>query len=157
MQACSGKRGRQAKRKIVNEHVHLLKVIADMTGVDCAALFMFCEREGRFDLVSHFGLSSSFVEANNRNGLYPACVEHVRNGRTWGRNFLDLMREYGNDHVLMEGIRSILAVPVQKDGRVIGSLQVASRTQSMFAPQTVDAVEAVAARLEPVVQLLRPI
>lgn len=107
-------------------------------------------------MVAHYGLSSHFVEAYRRFDRDSDFALKNHGGSIWARDFVSLMQEFGNDRVLMEGIRAILTVPVLEAGCVIGSIHVASRTHSAIPPQTVSAVEQYAARFVSAVRLLRP-
>jgi GAF domain-containing protein len=131
----------------MDKHDMILNGVSNISGIDCAALFFLRDCDGSLELVAQRGLSTTFVHENKHLGADSADAVKVREGCLWMSDYESLIKENSNDHMLMEGMRAILVVPVIRDNRILGSLHVASRAEFVLTPQTVAAVKAFASRL----------
>ncbi len=121
-----------------------LEAAARVQGVDAAGIYLVDERTGALDLACHAGLGAEFAAAVGRRERESPSVVAVMRGdpiytsvEEWAKEDPSLFRA--------EGLRSIGVVPIRHLGRVIGSVNVASRALDAIPEPAREAVETVAA------------
>lgn len=113
---------------------HALEWVLQVTGAESGTVFLYHSDTRELTLAASQGLSDRFLAEHNRIG-YGARLSGtvLRNGTPL------LVNDVSSDPrvhpvVLSEGIQSYLGVPLRSDNRVVGVLNVMSRSPLMFTP-----------------------
>ncbi|MFN8604304.1 MAG: PAS domain-containing protein [Candidatus Binatia bacterium] len=115
-----------------------------ITGFDAGGFYLLDEESGALDLVVHRGVSPAFAESS---GHYEADAPQSRLVRAGAPHF-QRFAEMGlplQGAELSEGIVGLAVLPLQHQGRVIGCLNVGSRSTGEFSPLVRQALEVIAA------------
>lgn len=136
-----------------NEITHLesglrlcLEAALDLSEMASGGVYLVDDASGALDLVVHQGLSSEFVEHVSHLGPDSAHVRLIMAGKL-------IHSEYPPPGVPLdetsrkEGLLSIAVVPIPHRGRVIGCLNVASRTVGVLPQFAREALETIAAQI----------
>ncbi|MEW6249154.1 MAG: PAS domain S-box protein [Planctomycetota bacterium] len=116
-----------------------------ISGMECGGIYVVDDASGGVELVSCRGLSPQFAAAVAR---YPADDPHVQVVMSGQRVYsFETPNPVVNEHLRAEGLQAICVIPVQHDGRTIGSLNLASRTCDTIPQPARDALEAIAFRI----------
>jgi GGDEF domain-containing protein len=108
---------------------------AELLGDEAASLRIVDEQNPGFTrLVSAVGLSARILES-----VYRISIEHGLSGKAIAQNQLVLAEDDTADpnahrQLVSDGMRSAMAAPVSRDGKVVGSLVVASRRARRYSP-----------------------
>ncbi len=123
----------------------LLALAGRIEGVDGGGVYALSDDGRALELVAHRNLSSDFVAAAKRFTLDTAEGRVVLAGQPvyWRLDKIPLERTL----LEREGLRSVAVLPTQFDGKVVGSLNLGSRTCGAFDGATRAALEAIAARI----------
>ncbi len=123
-----------------------LDTALDVAGMDGGAVYLFREDTGYLELVFSSGLSDDFLRIASSYPPDAVNVTIVRRGTPiYGR--YDQLGVPVDDTRLSEGLQGIAVVPFSHDGRVLGCLNVASRSTADFSPGRRQALEALAAQI----------
>jgi GAF domain-containing protein len=128
----------------------LLEMLQRIPGVDCGGVYLGNDG-GSFDLVAHRNLSGAFVASCAR--IEPGSPRDMLIRGTRLSSSCDF--ETLSADALLEGLRSVLVVPVIYQSRVIAVLNMGSRTVQVFQPPMIAALEAAAAHIGGIVARLR--
>jgi len=123
----------------------ILDTALSVEGIECGGIYLADEATEDLRLIAHKGLSPRFVEAV---AYAPADSPHARLALA-GRPIYAATSDVPIQHAACdaEGLRSIGILPVVYEGRVIGLLNVASRTDREISPGARDLLEAIAAQI----------
>jgi len=123
-----------------------------LVGADGGTIYAWDDRESRFRPRAASGMSQALMDAvygNDRAGLSTPIVDRVIEAQA-PVNVSRLLDEVGlargpDDSVrrvlLAEGFNSVLAVPLRREGRVIGALVIRRKVAGEFPQAVVDLVE----------------
>ena len=128
----------------------VLEMLQRIPGVDCGGVYM-ANDDGSLDLVAHRNLSGLFVADCRRIEPGSTRAKLVREDRPSSAYDFETL----SADALLEGIRSVLVVPVIYQSRVIAVLNMGSRSVPAFQPQMISAMEAAAAHIGGIVSHIR--
>ena len=114
-------------------------------GLDCGGIYLVDETTGDLELVCHRNLTPEFVAEVARMPADSPQVRPVMAGQPVYHTQADLA--HTGHRVSAAGIRTLLAIPVLHEGRVVASLNLASHTHDSISLSTRHTLEAIAARL----------
>jgi signal transduction histidine kinase len=135
----------QVLSTIVARAVHL-------SSTDSGAVYEADEASGNFNLRATYGLPAELVEQMRDSPLHPGEGATGRAASTRAPVQIPDLRQdqayTGRLQRLSEqaGFRGLLAVPLLREGRVLGSLAVSRRAAGEFAPEIVDLLQTFAAQ-----------
>lgn len=146
---------RMASRETVRDSLGiLLDMLVRIPGVEAGGVYLVDEKTGSLELVVYQGISEKFA----------SIVRHVEGGSPRARLVMEGRTIFlGNDSPLIgegsaldaEGLHSTLVAPFKWDNRVMGSLNMSSRTLEVFPEDTVMAVEAAGMQIGGIIARLR--
>jgi two-component system sensor histidine kinase/response regulator len=129
-------------------HDAIITMALSMPDLDGGGLYLR-EPDGSYRLIRHHGLSSGFianVEHVQAGSFEAALVE--RGEHLFACHQADLTGPYSEllrrPHVVAEGIRSLVVLPILREGRPIGCLNLASRQVDQFDPTAVTSMQTLA-------------
>jgi PAS domain-containing protein len=116
----------------------LLEMLDSIPGVDCGGIYLL-QDDGSLELAAHRGLSAKFVSLNSLIAAGSERTRLVLEGRVCSQNYSTLSSD-----ALLEGLRSVLVVPVLFQSKVVAVLNLGSRTVPAFLSPMTTAIEAAA-------------
>jgi signal transduction histidine kinase len=125
-----------------------------LSAADGGAVYEADEASGDFKLRATYGLPSDLVETMRATPLHPG---EGATGRAASTRAPVQIPDLRRDQALVQpgwlqrmseqvGFRALLAVPLLREGRVLGSLAVSRRAAGEFAPEIVDLLQTFAAQ-----------
>jgi PAS domain S-box-containing protein len=117
-----------------------------MGGVDCGGIYLANPATGGMDLGAHRGLTARFVKAVSLMAPESPQIKIVLQGRPVFGLHPDLPIRYDEARRL-EGLRASAIVPLCHEGRVIGTLALASHKLDEIPRQAQLVIEAIAAQV----------
>jgi PAS domain S-box-containing protein len=128
----------------------LLMAVSRMGGIDCGGVYLVDVKTGELDLISHQGLSASFIE---RVSHYGADAPETRLAMVGEPFYCTHPGEILNTGGLFdrEGLLSLAVIPVKFQGRVVAVLNLASHTHRDIPQSTRYALESIAAPISGIV------
>ncbi len=123
----------------------LVEAMRDITAADASSVSLVDDEGSHFVLVAAVGLSDAYVRSQRipvaaARGLYRSPAEHV---------IVDLTRSPVGDpaRFAAEGLATVLAVPVVRDGQMIGALNAYLRDpRASFSEEDIDLAHVLAAQ-----------
>jgi|GEM_PF-1663856 len=122
----------------------ILDAALEVDGIDCGGVYIIDESSGELGLTLYKGLSERFVESCSHYDADSFRAGMVRSGEWIYMGGRDLQGPPFRD-LMEEGLRSLAALPMKYDGRVIACLNLASRTYDEIPLDARTALEALAA------------
>ena len=125
----------------------ILSSVVRLEEVDSGGLYLVDAMTGHLNLVGAKGLSPSFLQ---KMASYPANSPQgdlIRTEKSIYTNVRELKQSLRVESIKLEGIRAIALIPIFHNGRVIASLNIASRRYDDFSENTRKMIETVAARI----------
>src|SRR5690606_16913035 len=131
----------------------ILDAVLGLTGLDSGGVYLFDAAFEKLELVYHRGLGEEFVEAVSDFPMDSRNVQLIVSGEPSYSAFDDpaLHMPLYED----EGLRSFAVVPVLKQDRVIGCLNLASHTKEMIPTFSRQVLETLAVEIGNVVNHVR--
>lgn len=123
----------------------ILETICQLDGLDCGGTYEYHPSTGLVSLLAHYGLSEEFVAAaaeygpNTHEAKIVHCGEAVHIGYSQQRIVAECVE--------LEGLRAILVVPISHQGKILGTLHLASKTLDELPAILQVAVQTAAHRL----------
>ena len=123
-----------------------LRAILEITDLDSGGIYLVDENTGGLDLLCHAGLSDAFIEKASHYDADSVKARMVSAGEPFyiDRNKRELPRD---DPPIEEGLRAFGAIPIKSEGRVVGSVNVASHIFDDISQQSRDTIEILAGQL----------
>jgi len=118
-----------------------LEAAVNVSELDCGGIYIFNDQSHRFELVSHLNLGAEFADTVVQFGEETPSAQMILSGIAHYFNESDLSEQ---THHAREGIRSVAAIPLYHDGRVVGCLNVASHAYESIPNPARAALETVA-------------
>jgi GAF domain-containing protein len=137
-----------AKSSLQDSFQCLLEMVGAIPGVDCGGIYLV-NPQGGLDLVAHRNLSESFITTCRTIESQSVRAKRVRDGKV----FTQTLETLSSD-ALLEGIRSVLVVPVLHQANVIAALNLGSRSVPAFQPAMSLTIEALSAHIGGIVARL---
>ena len=122
-----------------------LEIAVRIGGGDCGGIYLPDEANGGMQLAVHRGVSDSFARAVGHYAADGPQMKFLRQGLPVFGTHCSLPFALDADR-LREGLRALAMVPLHHEGKLIGSLVLASHTAEEIPAQTRVAVEAIAAQ-----------
>lgn len=122
----------------------LLSIATSVEGIDCGGVYLIDSRTRSLVLVAHKGLGKSFIAAVSAYSPDSMQVGVVAAGVPLYT--VDILSQTHEPALMEEGLKGLAVLPLVHEGRVLGSLNLASHTHDQFAPQTRGVLEAIAAQ-----------
>jgi signal transduction histidine kinase/hemerythrin-like domain-containing protein len=125
----------------------IVKNAVQLAGTEGGTVFEFDEENGGFRLRATYGVPSNVVEAMETTPLRPGEGATGRAAAIGAPvQIPDLRADAAYSGSLRQpldeaGFRSLLAVPLLREGRVLGSLAVARKVPGEFAPEVIDLLQ----------------
>jgi PAS domain S-box-containing protein len=121
-----------------------LDVALRLSGLDSGGIYLFDAEGHALELVHHTGLSADFIRATTRYTLDRPNTKLVLEGKT-----AYFTAESTGNHALyrMEGLLTLIAVPIRHQDRTIGCLNLASHTVTEIPEHARLAIETIAAEI----------
>ena len=130
----------------------LFDTVLQIDGIECGGAYLV-EDDGRLRLMGHRGLSPGFVQAVS---MLPADSPQAALVAGGGPLYFDRARLTATDEACRdEGIRSLAAIPVTHQGRLIAVLNLASRTRDEIPSPARHAIESIAAQMGAAITRIR--
>jgi len=123
-----------------------LEAAIEVSGMECGGVYVVDESSGALDLVSHKGLSDTFVNAVSRYEADTERAQMVNAGKPMYAQYQTIAPE-GTEPGVGEGLSTIAIVPVLSGTRVVGSLNLASREMEEIPPFARRGLESIAAQM----------
>ena len=121
----------------------LLNQVLRLQTFDCGGAYLFDDDKGVLRLAAHQGLSVDFVARVTELGPDSPQVQLVRTGEVFCAAAHELHPNIAAG-LAKEGIRSLVVLPLACGGRLIGCLNLASRTVAHIPPSAHATVERIA-------------
>ena len=139
---------------IVEALERLLQATLQVEGIDSGRVYLIDAASGDLRLLSHAGLSSSFIDQVSYYSSDTPQAQFIMKGEPiyWAhpRAVLDI-----GDLLEQEGVTSLAVIPVKFKEQVVAILSLASHTQSEIPESTRSALETIAARIGGIVSRVR--
>jgi PAS domain S-box-containing protein len=105
---------------------------------DAGGAYLINDETGGLSLVYHYNLSEKFVENGKYYNPGSPQFDFVKKGQCVFMEYNDLLQtiDTGNDIQLLEGIKAIAVIPLFSGGRLIGALNIASKTTNVISPHS---------------------
>ncbi len=132
----------------------ILRTAMKLDEVDCGGIYLVDEKTGGLDLVVFDGLSPQFV---NRVSHYEADAPQT-GIVLQGKAVYQLCSEFEpavRESLVNEGLRSLFVIPIRHEGKIIGSLNLASRNYDQISPASRNSAEILAAEVGGVVARIK--
>lgn len=113
--------------------------------MDCGGLYVF-DDDGGLRLVHSHGLSDRFASAVGRLSKHSPQTQAVRKGKPIYFRYDDGSPTAESHDAVIEGLRTIAAIPLRHAGEVLGCLNVGSHEGHEVSPPRRKAVEAIASQ-----------
>jgi len=124
----------------------LLDAAMKIEGIDSGAVYLMNSARGGFQLVSHVGLSPSFIDRVSYYSPASPQARLVMQGEP--TYWAEVSRMLDNQSLLEEeGLTSSAVIPVKSEGQVVAVLNLATRTQIEIPEGTRNALETIAASI----------
>ncbi len=131
----------------VDERLHLvLDSILKTVSMDSGGIYLLDPRKNILELVCHQGLSESFVEAVRSYSINSPNMKLVLAGTPVYTPY-EALAVPKTTLKSQEGLKTIAVVPIHYEGRVVGCLNVASRTMNDIPQETRTFLETTATQL----------
>jgi PAS domain S-box-containing protein len=115
-----------------------------VSGMDCGGIYLLNETNQTFELVYHHGLGEEFVQSVSR---YPLDADNARLVRENQTVCLNEEETRKSGIRLDEGLTTVVVVPIQQQGHVLGCINLASHTLNEVPEYSRRALEIVAAEI----------
>jgi PAS domain S-box-containing protein len=132
----------------------VLDGLCELPGVDAGCVYHFDERRRTLAAACHRGLSPAFVEAVSFYGPDTPQVALIRTGEPVVGHF-DRIRDILDPVCMKEGLQALAILPLVYKGRILGVLNVASKSRPAFAEETLMALKAVVSEMAAAVHRAR--
>lgn len=146
--------GLSGTRKLEEGLRMCLEAAIQEEGWDCAGFYLMDEGVAGLTLVEHVGLSSRFVEAVRWYGPESSSLQIVAQGEAVFCRISEIPNSSARP-MEEEGMRSLAMVPMKDQGRVLGCLNVGSRTLDTVPKAAQRLVLAIAANAAQAIVRLR--
>jgi two-component system, LuxR family, sensor kinase FixL len=123
----------------------VLETICRLDGLDCGGTYEFTPETGAVSLLAHYGLSEAFVSEAAEYGPETPEAQIVQCGEVLHSAYST--QRVADGCVVREGLRAILVVPIVHQGKILGSMHLASKTLDELPLILQMAVETAAYRL----------
>lgn len=117
-----------------------------LSGLEAGGVYLLNDDTGALELAGHFGLSEEFIKQVSRRDAATPETQAVLAGQPLYAQYSDIAGPDGGPNEA-EGLKAMAVVPIKHEGRVIGCMNMASRSSDSIPQETRDALEAVAARV----------
>jgi DNA-binding CsgD family transcriptional regulator len=124
----------------------LLEATLQIEGIDSGGVYLVDPGRGDLQLVSHTGLSPSFVDRVSYYAPESLQALHVMQGEPTYWPDVSLMLDMGS-LLKEEGLTSLAVIPVKSERRVVAALKLGSHTQNEMSETTRTAIEAIGAQI----------
>lgn len=124
------------------------EAVLRVSDLDSGGLYLLNEKSRTFELVYHVGLSRNFIDLIQRFGEQTPVAQKILSGQHYYFNESDLSAQ---KHNVDEGLRSLVVLPIQHHGQIIGCLNIASHTLVRIPDHSRTALESVAAEVSNIV------
>lgn len=124
-----------------------LAALIRLPGVDCGGVYLVSEDDRGVELAAHRGLSATYVGHGRCFEAGSPRAKRLMASVTQTQSFVDVMRAENNSDMILEGLRSVIVVPVKCKGRIIASLKMGSHNESSIPTPTVKMAETAAPRI----------
>lgn len=131
-----------------------LEAILETIGFEAGGVYLVDEENGALELVYHRGLSRGFVAAVSRFEADSPNTRLVMEGVPLYSRYDELSLPM-NDVLRREGLKAMAVVPILYQGRVIGDVNVSSRSLDEVPVKAKDVVETIAGQIGQAVARMR--
>ncbi|MFX0065010.1 MAG: PAS domain S-box protein [Candidatus Hermodarchaeota archaeon] len=132
---------------LVNAFNRLLEVILSMEGLDFGGVYLVNRSTGALDLVAHKGLSQQFIKRVSHYDVDHPQTQLVMAGNPIYKLHRKIVPPLEMDEVrLREGLRALAVIPILHEEKVVGALNIASRTYDEISSNIRHGLETIASQ-----------
>jgi PAS domain S-box-containing protein len=146
---------RLAQTLFLKESMRLsLEAILETTGFEAGGVYLVDEMTGALDLIYHRGLSDEFIALVSRFEADSPNARLVMEGAPVYRKYDELFL-LTNDVRGREGLRAMAVVPILHQGKVIGDVNISSRSLEEVPEKAKEIVETIAGQIGQAIARMR--
>lgn len=113
---------------------YVLKKLIEINWIDCGGIYLFNDTKKDLGLISHIGLSKEFIDNNQIYDENSSQVKFIEQSKSYYGNYNDLI-ELTNSNQNNERLEAIAILPLIRSGKVIGAINLASKSAKVI-PET---------------------